>query len=116
MSFEVARALVHAGDKTGGDARSWYMISRDAKSLFCDCSAYIHCHIAQLCVLDKGSTGRSQRGRGRDQKGRGSGQRGRGRGQMLKDEEQMTEDEIRKNLEHEYMEEMLLQKEQKFEV
>ncbi|GJT65280.1 kinase-like domain-containing protein [Tanacetum coccineum] len=27
------RALVHAGDKTSGDARSWYMISRDAKCL-----------------------------------------------------------------------------------
>ncbi|GJW27033.1 putative reverse transcriptase domain-containing protein [Tanacetum coccineum] len=32
--LEVAtpRALVHAGDKTSGDARSWYMISGDAKS------------------------------------------------------------------------------------
>ncbi|GJR41736.1 putative reverse transcriptase domain-containing protein [Tanacetum coccineum] len=26
------RAVVHAGDKTSGDARSWYMISGDAKS------------------------------------------------------------------------------------
>ncbi|GKB19992.1 hypothetical protein Tco_0853915 [Tanacetum coccineum] len=26
------RALVHAGDKTSGDARSWYMINGDAKS------------------------------------------------------------------------------------
>ncbi|GJX04081.1 putative reverse transcriptase domain-containing protein [Tanacetum coccineum] len=34
MSFGVAtlRALVHASDKTIGDARSWYMISGDAKS------------------------------------------------------------------------------------
>ncbi|GJQ97842.1 hypothetical protein Tco_0008981 [Tanacetum coccineum] len=34
MSFGVAtlRALVRAGDKTSGDARSWYMISGDAKS------------------------------------------------------------------------------------
>ncbi|GJZ61468.1 putative reverse transcriptase domain-containing protein [Tanacetum coccineum] len=34
MSFGVAtlRAVVHAGDKTNGDARSWYMISGDAKS------------------------------------------------------------------------------------
>nr|GEV17095.1 hypothetical protein [Tanacetum cinerariifolium] len=50
MSFGVAtlRALVHAGDKTNGDARSWYMISGDAKSWVCDCSTYIHCHIAQL--------------------------------------------------------------------
>ncbi|GKC92542.1 hypothetical protein Tco_1157984, partial [Tanacetum coccineum] len=37
MSFGVAtlRALVHAGDKTSGDARSWYMISEDAKSWVC---------------------------------------------------------------------------------
>ncbi|GKE74052.1 hypothetical protein Tco_1536093 [Tanacetum coccineum] len=47
MSFGVAtqRALVHAGDKTSGDARSWYMISRDAKLWFCDFSAYIHCEV-----------------------------------------------------------------------
>ncbi|GKC21340.1 chloramphenicol acetyltransferase-like domain-containing protein [Tanacetum coccineum] len=55
-----------------------------------------------------GDTGRSQRGRGK-------GQRGRGRGQMQRDGEQMTEDEIRNNLEHEYMEEMLLQEEQKID-
>ncbi|GJR50451.1 zf-CCHC domain-containing protein [Tanacetum coccineum] len=57
-----------------------------------------------------GDTGRSQRGRGR-------GQRGRGRGQMLKRMGSWTvnEDEIRKNLEHEYMEEMLLQEEQKID-
>ncbi|GJW95497.1 putative reverse transcriptase domain-containing protein [Tanacetum coccineum] len=44
MSFGVVnlRALVHAGDKTSGDARSWYMISGDAKSWVRDCSAYIH--------------------------------------------------------------------------
>ncbi|GKC70105.1 hypothetical protein Tco_1115988, partial [Tanacetum coccineum] len=32
--LEVAtpRALIHAGDKISGDARSWYMISGDAKS------------------------------------------------------------------------------------
>ncbi|GJZ06258.1 hypothetical protein Tco_0540051 [Tanacetum coccineum] len=50
MSFGVAtlRAVVHAGDKTSGDVRSWYMISGDAKSWVCDCSAYIHCHIAQF--------------------------------------------------------------------
>ncbi|GJW72646.1 hypothetical protein Tco_0129563 [Tanacetum coccineum] len=56
MSFGVAtlRALVHAGDKTSRDTRSWYMISRDAKSWVRDCSAYIHCHIAQLCVINKG--------------------------------------------------------------
>ncbi|GKB54574.1 putative reverse transcriptase domain-containing protein [Tanacetum coccineum] len=34
MSFVVAtlRAVVHASDKTSGDARSWYMINGDAKS------------------------------------------------------------------------------------
>ncbi|GJT51496.1 putative reverse transcriptase domain-containing protein [Tanacetum coccineum] len=34
MSFGVAtlRAVVYVGDKTNGDARSWYMISGDAKS------------------------------------------------------------------------------------
>ncbi|GJV07820.1 hypothetical protein Tco_1345476 [Tanacetum coccineum] len=57
----------------------------------------------------------SRGGRGRGQRGRGRGQRGRGRGQMQRDGEQMTEDEIRKNLEHEYMEEMLLQEEQKID-
>ncbi|GJV57108.1 zinc finger, PMZ-type containing protein [Tanacetum coccineum] len=62
-----------------------------------------------------GDTGRSQRERGRGQRGRGRGQRGRGRGQMQRDGEQMTEDEIRKNLKHEYMEEMLLQEEQKID-
>ncbi|GKF89082.1 hypothetical protein Tco_0263045, partial [Tanacetum coccineum] len=36
--LEVAtpRAMVHAGNKTSGDARSWYMISGDAKSRVCD--------------------------------------------------------------------------------
>ncbi|GKE23243.1 zinc finger, PMZ-type containing protein [Tanacetum coccineum] len=55
-----------------------------------------------------GDTGKSQRGRGK-------GQRGRGRGQMQRDGEEMTEDEIRKHLEHEYNEEILLEKEQKRE-
>ncbi|GJT70422.1 chloramphenicol acetyltransferase-like domain-containing protein [Tanacetum coccineum] len=62
-----------------------------------------------------GDTGRSQRGRGMGQRGRGRGQRGRGRGQMQRNGEQMKEDEIRKNLEHEYMEEMLLQEKQKID-
>ncbi|GJV06631.1 putative reverse transcriptase domain-containing protein [Tanacetum coccineum] len=37
MSFGAAtlRAVVHTGDKTSGDARSWYMISEDAKSWVC---------------------------------------------------------------------------------
>ncbi|GKG01794.1 hypothetical protein Tco_0306499, partial [Tanacetum coccineum] len=55
-----------------------------------------------------GAGGRSQRGRGRGQRVRGRGQRGRY-------EEEMTEDEIRKHLEHEYNEEILLEKEQKRE-
>ncbi|GJX61942.1 hypothetical protein Tco_0294842 [Tanacetum coccineum] len=32
LGVATPRALVHVGDKTSGDARSWYMISRDAKS------------------------------------------------------------------------------------
>ncbi|GJX46462.1 retrotransposon protein, putative, ty3-gypsy subclass [Tanacetum coccineum] len=32
LGVATPRAVVHAGDKTSGDARSWYMISRDAKS------------------------------------------------------------------------------------
>nr|GEV20511.1 protein kinase, ATP binding site-containing protein [Tanacetum cinerariifolium] len=31
------RAVIHVGDKTSEDARSWYMISEDAKSRVCDC-------------------------------------------------------------------------------
>ncbi|GJW07724.1 putative reverse transcriptase domain-containing protein [Tanacetum coccineum] len=32
LGVATPRALVHAGDKTSGDARSWYMINGDAKS------------------------------------------------------------------------------------
>ncbi|GKA93188.1 hypothetical protein Tco_0815174 [Tanacetum coccineum] len=32
LGVATPRAVVHAGDKTSGDARSWYMISGDAKS------------------------------------------------------------------------------------
>ncbi|GJZ89165.1 hypothetical protein Tco_0660947 [Tanacetum coccineum] len=32
LGVATPRAVVHAGDKTSGDARSWYMISEDAKS------------------------------------------------------------------------------------
>ncbi|GKC26844.1 hypothetical protein Tco_1034138 [Tanacetum coccineum] len=56
--------------------------------------------------------GRGQRGRGRGQRGRERGQRGRGNGQMLIDEA-MTEDEIRNHMEQEYMEEIMLEEEQK---
>ncbi|GKE26577.1 hypothetical protein Tco_1441961, partial [Tanacetum coccineum] len=48
LRVAIPRAVVHVDDKTSGDARSWYMISRDAKSWVCDCFAYIHYHIAQL--------------------------------------------------------------------
>ncbi|GJS26101.1 hypothetical protein Tco_0486721 [Tanacetum coccineum] len=37
LGVATPRALVHADDKTSGDARSWYMISGDAKSWVCDC-------------------------------------------------------------------------------
>ncbi|GJS69368.1 hypothetical protein Tco_0702209 [Tanacetum coccineum] len=59
--------------------------------------------------------GSGERGRGRGERGRGRSQRGRGRGLYLKDQEEMTEDEIRKNFEHDYMEELLLQEEQKLQ-
>ncbi|GKC82930.1 hypothetical protein Tco_1138647, partial [Tanacetum coccineum] len=36
LGIAIPRALVHAGDKTSGDARSCYMISGDAKSWVCD--------------------------------------------------------------------------------
>ncbi|GJX48549.1 putative reverse transcriptase domain-containing protein [Tanacetum coccineum] len=48
LGVATPRALVHADDKNSGDARSWYMISGDAKLRVCDCFAYIHCHNAQL--------------------------------------------------------------------
>ncbi|GKD09860.1 hypothetical protein Tco_1189545 [Tanacetum coccineum] len=32
LEVATSRALLHIGDKTSGDARSWYMISEDAKS------------------------------------------------------------------------------------
>ncbi|GKD65944.1 putative reverse transcriptase domain-containing protein, partial [Tanacetum coccineum] len=34
LGVATPKELVHAGDKTSGDARSWYMISEDAKSWF----------------------------------------------------------------------------------
>ncbi|GJR08382.1 hypothetical protein Tco_0791034 [Tanacetum coccineum] len=37
LGVATPRALVHAGDKTSGDARSWYMIRGDANSWVCDC-------------------------------------------------------------------------------
>ncbi|GKB42474.1 hypothetical protein Tco_0887416, partial [Tanacetum coccineum] len=39
LGVATLRAVVHAGDKTSGDARSWYMISGDAKLWVCD---YLH--------------------------------------------------------------------------
>ncbi|GKD47051.1 hypothetical protein Tco_1271696, partial [Tanacetum coccineum] len=58
MSFGVAtlRALVHTGDKTSGDARSWYMINGDAKSWVCDRSAYIHCELLTKFLATKITT------------------------------------------------------------
>ncbi|GJU70812.1 hypothetical protein Tco_1262217 [Tanacetum coccineum] len=93
MSFGVAtlRALVHADDKTSEDASSWYMISGDAKSWVCDCSAYIHCHIAKLSNCEKndrgtgGRAGGRTRGRSGDQvDGRIDGQGGQVGGQGRK--------------------------------
>nr|GEW34719.1 hypothetical protein [Tanacetum cinerariifolium] len=52
--------------------------------------------------------GRSGRAKGRGGRGQGRGGRGRGRGgtKMLVDEHKMSEDKIRKNIEHEYMEQL----------
>nr|GEZ03772.1 zinc finger, CCHC-type [Tanacetum cinerariifolium] len=38
LEIAILRAVVHDDDKTSRDARSWYMISGDAKSWVCDCS------------------------------------------------------------------------------
>ncbi|GJW67635.1 hypothetical protein Tco_0122059 [Tanacetum coccineum] len=63
----------------------------------------------------RGRGGRSGMARGRGGRGRGRGGRGRGRGvtTMLVDEEEMNEEEIRKNMEHEYMEQILIEEEEK---
>nr|GEX76152.1 hypothetical protein [Tanacetum cinerariifolium] len=78
-------------------------------------------------IGESSTTEMSQRGRGRGQRGRGSGEKGRGKGERGRGRshrsrgrvhlfpKEMTEDEIRKNLEHDYMEELLLQEEQKLE-
>ncbi|GKD03872.1 hypothetical protein Tco_1178846 [Tanacetum coccineum] len=60
------------------------------------------------------SDGRGKAG-GRGGRGRGRGGRGRGRGvtTMLVDEEEMNEEEIRKNMEHEYMEQIVIEEEEK---
>ncbi|GKB21496.1 hypothetical protein Tco_0855419 [Tanacetum coccineum] len=62
-----------------------------------------------------GRGGRSGRARGRGGRGQGRGGKSRGRGviTMLVDEEEMNEEEIRKNMEHEYMEQILIEEEEK---
>ncbi|GKD13078.1 hypothetical protein Tco_1197485, partial [Tanacetum coccineum] len=59
----------------------------------------------------RGRGGRSGKARGRGVRGQGRGGRGRGRGvtTMLVDKEE----EIRKNMEHEYMEQILIKEEEK---
>ncbi|GJS99673.1 hypothetical protein Tco_0820843 [Tanacetum coccineum] len=52
MTFEVAtlRVVVHAGDKTSGDARSWYMINGDVKSW--SLGRYdVDCNVDSGCVF-----------------------------------------------------------------
>ncbi|GJW14731.1 hypothetical protein Tco_0018864 [Tanacetum coccineum] len=63
----------------------------------------------------RGIGGRSGRARGRGGRGQGRGGRGRGRGgtKMLVDEQEMSEDEIRKNMKHEYIEQVLIEEEEK---
>nr|GEY20809.1 hypothetical protein [Tanacetum cinerariifolium] len=46
LGFATPRALVYAGLMTSEDARSWYMISGDAKSWVLSVFACIHYHIA----------------------------------------------------------------------
>ncbi|GJV54517.1 retrovirus-related pol polyprotein from transposon TNT 1-94 [Tanacetum coccineum] len=60
----------------------------------------------------RGKGGRSGRGRGRGGRGQDISGRGRGRGgtKMLVDEQEMSEDEIKKNMEHEYMEQARYEK------
>ncbi|GKA51352.1 putative reverse transcriptase domain-containing protein [Tanacetum coccineum] len=50
LGVATPRAVVHAGDKTSGDARSWYMISGDAKSWVVIVCIYSlsYCIIVQL--------------------------------------------------------------------
>nr|GEX25780.1 hypothetical protein [Tanacetum cinerariifolium] len=63
----------------------------------------------------RGKGGRSGRSKGRGSRGQGKGGRGRGRGgtKMLVDEQEMSEDEIKKNIELEYMEQVLIKEEEK---
>ncbi|GKD25261.1 multidrug resistance-associated protein 5 [Tanacetum coccineum] len=62
----------------------------------------------------RGRGGRSGRARGRGARGQGRGGRGRERSvtTMLVDEEEMNEEEIRKNMEHEYMKQILIEEEE----
>nr|GEZ00819.1 hypothetical protein [Tanacetum cinerariifolium] len=48
LGVATPRELVYAGVMTSRDARSWYMISKEAKLWDLSDFAYIHCHIAQL--------------------------------------------------------------------
>ncbi|GKB77061.1 putative reverse transcriptase domain-containing protein [Tanacetum coccineum] len=56
------RALVHTGDKTSRDARSWYMISGDAKSW-----VVIVLHLFAVILHNSGRGGGRTRGRSGDQ-------------------------------------------------
>ncbi|GJY53849.1 reverse transcriptase domain-containing protein [Tanacetum coccineum] len=90
-SFGVAtlRAVVHAGDKTSGNARSWYMISGDAKSWVKEMDSRIVMHIMPPRMTTRsagrptaasrggGTGGRADRGGGRT--GSRSGDQGNGR-------------------------------------
>ncbi|GJV91389.1 splicing factor [Tanacetum coccineum] len=60
------------------------------------------------------SSGGRGRARGRGARGQGRGGRGRERSvtTMLVDEEEMNEEEIRKNMEHEYMKQILIEEEE----
>ncbi|GKA60250.1 hypothetical protein Tco_0759657 [Tanacetum coccineum] len=63
----------------------------------------------------RGRGGRSGMARGRGCRGQGRGGKGRRRGvtTMLINEDEMNEEEIRKNMKHEYMEQILIEEEEK---
>ncbi|GJY92700.1 putative reverse transcriptase domain-containing protein [Tanacetum coccineum] len=79
-TFEVAtpRAVVHAGDKTSGDARSWCMISADAKSWIMPPSMTTQSAGRPAAASGGGGTGR-RAGRGGGRTGGRCGDQGNGR-------------------------------------
>ncbi|GKD40117.1 reverse transcriptase domain-containing protein, partial [Tanacetum coccineum] len=80
MTFRVAtlRAVVHAGNKTSGDARSWYMISWDAKSWIMSPRVMTR-SAGRPTAASRGGGTDGRAGRGGDRTGGRSGDQGNGR-------------------------------------